>query len=187
MARAGLDPAQVIAAAAELADAEGLAGLTLAALATRLTVRPPSLLHHIGSIGALRRHLALDGMRGLRERLSSAALGLAGAEAVRAMAHAYRAYALEHPGLYAATQVAPDPDDTEAVAAATGVYEVVAAAFRSYGLGKAALVHEVRGLRASLHGFAALEALGGFGMPESIDASFRRLVEIHISALESPI
>jgi len=126
----------VIAAAAQLADAEGLGALTLAALATRLKVRSPSLMHHIGSIAALRRHLALAGMRGLGEALAKAALGLAGADAVRAMAHAYRAYALAHPGLYAAAQVAPAPDDAEAVAAATQVYEIVAAAFRSYGLAK---------------------------------------------------
>jgi AcrR family transcriptional regulator len=182
VARAGLDADSVVAAAATLADAEGLDGLTLSALAARLKVKPPSLLHHIGSLAELRAALRLDGLRGLREALSHAAVGLAGADAIRAMAQAYRAYALAHPGRYQATQVALDGADAEAAAAATAVYEVVAAAFRSFGLSKAALVHEVRALRASLHGFVALEASGGFGMKESIEASFRRLVEIHVAA-----
>jgi WHG domain-containing protein len=35
----------------------------------------------------------------------------------------------------------------------------------------------VRALRTAVHGFAALEAAGGFGRPLDRDASFRRLVD----------
>jgi AcrR family transcriptional regulator len=184
MARAGLDQPTVVAAAADLANAEGLSALTLTALAIRLKVKPPSLLHHVGSLNQLRRQLALAGMRGLKEAVSRAALGLAGADAIRAMAHAYRAYARAHPGVYEASQVAPDPDDAECKAALYAIFEVVAAAFRIYGLSRTTLLHEMRALRASLHGFVALEARRGFGLPESIDTSFKRHVEIHIVALE---
>jgi len=37
-------------------------------------------------------------------------------------------------------------------------------------------LHAIRGLRAMLHGFVALEAAGGFGMPLDLDVSYRRLV-----------
>ena len=113
MPRAGLDPSIVIAAGAELANAQGLDALTLTALAERLKVKPPSLLHHIGSLQQLRRQLALVGLRGLKDAVSAAAVGLAGADAIRAMAHAYRDYARAFPGVYEASQVAPDPDDPE--------------------------------------------------------------------------
>ncbi len=185
MARAGLDRALVVAAAADLANAEGLHALTLTALAARLKVKPPSLLHHVGSLNQLRRQLAITGLRGLKEAVSSAGLGLAGPDAIRAMAHAYRTYALAHPGAYEAAQVAPDPDDPECRVAVYAVFEVIAAAFRFYGLSRTALQHEVRALRASLHGFVALESRGGFDRPESTEASFRRTVEIHIAALDA--
>jgi len=183
MARAGLDQAIVIAAAAELANGAGLDALTLTALAVQLKVKPPSLLHHVGSLQQLRRHLALNGLRGLREAVSGAAIGLAGADAIRAMAHAYRDYARAFPGVYEASQAA-DPEDPECRAALHQVFEVVAAAFRVYRLSRTALLHEVRALRGSLHGFVALESRRGFGLPESIDASFRRLVDIHVAALD---
>ena len=37
-------------------------------------------------------------------------------------------------------------------------------------------VHASRAVRCALQGFVALEAGGGFGMPESVDESFARLV-----------
>ena len=38
------------------------------------------------------------------------------------------------------------------------------------------VIHAVRAVRAALHGFVALEALGGFGLPVDREASFDRLV-----------
>ena len=38
------------------------------------------------------------------------------------------------------------------------------------------LIHAVRALRSAVHGFAAIEAAGGFGLAVDPDASFRRLV-----------
>ena len=39
------------------------------------------------------------------------------------------------------------------------------------------LIHAVRALRSAVHGFAALEAAGGFGLAVDPDVSFRRLVD----------
>jgi Tetracyclin repressor-like, C-terminal domain len=36
-----------------------------------------------------------------------------------------------------------------------------------------------------MHGFVALEAAGGFGLPQSVDASYRRLVDALDAALTS--
>src|SRR6202042_1976759 len=91
-------------------------------------------------------------------------------------AGAYRAYAAAHPGSYAALQRLSDPSDPEAAAAARAVVEVVVAVLRGYRLDGAEAIHHVRAIRAALHGFVALEADGGFGIPLSVDESFRRLV-----------
>jgi AcrR family transcriptional regulator len=185
MARAGLDAERVVDAAAALADAEGLAAVTLARLAATLGVRPPSLYAHVGGLADLRRRIAARGMRQLAAELSTAVAGRAGGEALRALAAAYRAYARAHPGSYEAAQRAPDPDDEDAQAAARAVVGVVLAVLRGYGLEGEDAVHATRAVRAALHGFATLESSEGFGLPLSVDESFERLVAMLDRGLSS--
>ena len=85
-------------------------------------------------------------------------------------------------GFDAARVFVPHPiqdrtDDEEHTAASQEALDVVFAVMRGYGIEGADAVHAIRALRASLHGFVALEAAGGFGMPEDVDESFRRLVD----------
>ncbi len=44
-------------------------------------------------------------------------------------------------------------------------------------------VHLTRAFRSALHGFVVLEQAGGFGMPDSVDDSFRRVVDLLLSAV----
>jgi AcrR family transcriptional regulator len=175
MPRAGLDPEAVVAAAEALADAEGLEALTLARLAKELGVRPPSLYVHVGGLDDLRRRLASRAARRLATALNEATAGRARGDALAAMAAAYRAYAREHPGSYAALQRLPDPSDEEAVAAATEAVDAVRATLRGYGLEGDEAIHAARIVRAALHGFASLEATGGFGIPLDVEETFARL------------
>jgi AcrR family transcriptional regulator len=180
MPRAGLDAGAVVAAAAELADAEGLQELTLARLADRLGVRSPSLYAHVGGLADLRTRLAVRGARELAAALQAAAAGRARSDALRAVADAYRAYAHGHSGVYAAIQRAPaaDPDpDPELSRAAAELVQVFVAVLRGYELHDDNAIHAVRIMRAALHGFVSLEHEGGFAMPIDIDESYRRLVE----------
>ncbi len=136
MPRAGIDRAAVVAAAAEMADADGLDSVTLARLAGRFGVRPPSLYNHVAGAEGLRRELALLGLRELSANLTRATIGRAGAEAVLALAEAYRAFARRRPGLYAAALVAPPTvGDTELEAASATVLEIVIATLAAYALG----------------------------------------------------
>ncbi len=181
--RAGLDRGTVVREAAALADAEGLEALTLARLAGQLGIRPPSLYNHVAGLEDLRRELALLGLRELTERLGRAAVGLAGEEAVGALANAYRAYALQRPGIYAASLRAPDPQDPDWQAAGERVVAIVLASFAGFGLRADDALHGVRGLRSALHGFVGLEAAGGFGLPLDLDESFQRLIRAYLWGL----
>jgi AcrR family transcriptional regulator len=183
--RPGLDRAAVGRAAAALADERGLAGLSLADLAAHLGVRPPSLYNHIPSLAALHRDLAVLGVRELGARLARAAVGKAGDEAVIALAVAYRAFVRERPGLYAATQLAPAAGDEEWQAEAGEVVAIVGATLGGYGLDGDELIHAIRALRSLLHGFATLEAQGGFGIPLDLDESFGRLLDIFIAGVRA--
>jgi AcrR family transcriptional regulator len=181
MPRLGLDAEAVVAAAAELADAEGLHELTLARLAERLGVRSPSLYAHVGGLADLRTRLAARGARELTAALQAAAAGRARSDALHAIADAYRAYAHAHPGTYAATQRAPgtEPDaaNGEYAAAAADLVGVLVAVLRGYELHDDDAIHGVRMVRAALHGFVSLEREGGFAMPVDLEESYRRLVQ----------
>jgi AcrR family transcriptional regulator len=177
MARARLDTAAVVEAAARLADADGLQALTLARLAAALGVRSPSLYAHVDSLEDLRRRLGARGARELAAELGRAAAGRAGSDALGAVAHAYLTYARAHPGSYAAAQRALElQQDEEAIAAATAVTDVVLAVLRGYHLHDADAIHAARVIRVALHGFVSLEAEGGFAIELSLDDTFERLV-----------
>jgi AcrR family transcriptional regulator len=185
MARAGLTPDAVVAAAATLADREGLEAVTLARLAADAGVRPPSLYAHVDGLDDVRRRLAIRGARELAVALREAATGRAGGDALRAIAAAHRAYARAHPGTYLAAQRAPAPNDAEARAASDEVVDVLRAVLAGYGLEGDDAIHATRAVRAALHGFATLEAGGGFGIKLDVGESFARLVELLDRGLRS--
>jgi AcrR family transcriptional regulator len=176
MPRVGLDSEAVVTAAARLADAEGLGALTLTRLAADLGIRPPSLYVHVVGLEDLRRRLAIRGARELASELQGAAAGRAATDALRAIADAYRGYAVSHPGSYEALQKPPDPADAEAMAASAALVDVVLAVLRGYDLKDDDAIHAARIIRSALHGFLALSSTGGFAMPVDLDDTFARLI-----------
>jgi len=176
VARRGLDRAQVIDAACALADREGLDAVTLGRLAGELGVRPPSLYNHVAGLDGVRRGIALRALDEMGDALQSAAVGRSGVDALRATAHAMRAYATAHPGCYAAAQRAY-PDDPELGPVGERVVGVFVAVLRAWDLEGDDAIHAVRIMRSALHGFVALELSGGFGLPLDLDETYDRLVD----------
>jgi AcrR family transcriptional regulator len=174
--RAGLTTLRVVEEAADVADEIGLPQLTLAAVAGRLGVRLPSLYKHVDGMSALQRLVAIQATTQLGVVLGRAAVGKSGIQAVGAMFHACRTWAKEHPGRYEATVRAPDPDDAEHNAAAESVVRVIFDVLSAYELRGDDVVDAVRALRATLHGFIALEQAGGFGMPVDVNRTFDRII-----------
>jgi AcrR family transcriptional regulator len=182
--KAGLSAQHVTTAATALVDEHGWAALSLKELAARLGVKPPSLYNHVAGLPGLQRLLRLHACRLLGAALQKAAVGRARGDAVTALALAYRGFVLQHPGLADATVEAPAPDDSEHLAASEAVLEVLAAVLAGYGLPRVRFVHAARALRSGVHGFAMLEARGGFGLKVDVDQSFAWLVEMLVAALE---
>jgi AcrR family transcriptional regulator len=175
--RAGLNPERVAAEAAAVADEVGLDRLTLAAVAQRLGVSLPSLYKHVRGLDGLRRDLSVLSVREVTGVLAAAAVGRSGRDALVAIAAAYREYARAHPGRAAATVRAPDPDDAEYLEVAAGAVQVLRAVLAGCGVGEEDAVDAIRCLRAAMHGFAVLERAGGFGLPDSVDATYVRLID----------
>lgn len=181
MPRARLDTTAVVQAAAELADAEGLHAVTLSAVASRLGVRPPSLYSHVAGLRDLRRRLAVLAAGELFDVLAPAVAGRAAGDALRATGHAYRRWALAHPGRHAALQFESISDEP----AATRLVELLVSVMRGYALDGDAAIHAVRAVRAAIYGFVALEANGGLGLPLSTERSFEYLLDLLDRGLES--
>jgi len=181
--RAGLDQASVVEAAAKLVDEEGIEQLSLGRLAGRLGVRVPSLYNHVAGLPGLKHDLALYCLRELRDCITRATVGKSRAEAIMALADAYRAYGKKTPGRYALTLQAPPPGDQEVQAVAQQVVEVVLAVLAPYKLGEEDAIHAIRGLRSIVQGFISLEVAGGFGIPIYTDASFHWIINLYIAGL----
>ncbi|MEU0546285.1 WHG domain-containing protein [Micromonospora sp. NPDC005979] len=161
MDRPGLTPERLTRAGAELADEVGFDQVTVSALARRFDVKVPSLYSHLKNSQDLRIRIALFALKELADRVADAVAGRAGRDALAAFADAYRDYAREHPGRYAATRLRLD---RETAAASAGVQhaQMARAILRGYGLDEPDATHAVRMLGSVFHGYVSLELAGGF-------------------------
>ncbi|MCM1975666.1 MULTISPECIES: TetR/AcrR family transcriptional regulator [Streptomyces] len=184
MARAGLTADRVTAAAADLADEVGFEKVSLSALARHFGVKDASLYSHVRNLEDLRTRIALLAGGELIDRIALAVAGRAGKDALRAFADAYREYALEHPGRYAATQIRVDQALIADTPALRRTAEITYGVLRAYGLDEPDLTDAVRLLRSTFHGYCALESAGAFGAPRDVRASWDRAVEALHVALE---
>ena len=175
MSRRGLTRDTVVGAACAVADADGLEAVTVARVAARLGVRSPSIYNHVAGLGGLRAGIAAAALGHLHDDLRDAAVGRTGRDALLAVASAYRAYALAHPGCYQALQQALGDDPLQQQRAAA-VVELLARLLEPWRLGEAETIHAIRALRSAMHGFVDLERTGGFGIDLPLKESYHGMV-----------
>ncbi|WP_067567798.1 TetR/AcrR family transcriptional regulator [Nocardia acidivorans] len=173
MPRAGLSKTEVVAAGAQLADEVGYQNLALSALAEKLGVRTPSLYKHIDSLADLQRGIATLAMTELDLAVRDAMHGRSGSAALAAFANAFRQYVITHPGRYAATVGAGfyGPEDP-LLQSGSRVMDSIQAVLRGYHIPESEMVHAIRTLRCTLHGFATLQASDGFQWSDDAETSF---------------
>jgi AcrR family transcriptional regulator len=156
---------QIVQAARQLLEEEGLEGLTMRRLAERLEMRAPSLYKHFPDKQALEAALISEGFEEVAARFERAAAGAD--DPLEAIAHAYRSYAHAHPHLY--RLMTERPLDREALApgvedrAALPVYLAVG---EDPDLARAAW--------AFAHGMTNLELNGRFPPDADLDAAWER-------------
>jgi AcrR family transcriptional regulator len=176
--RAGLNPATVTEAGAALVDEIGFAELSMGLLAERLGVRPPSLYKHVTGQAELAHRIAVLAMIEIGDAIRDAIQGLAGRDALIAGAQAMRTYVKEHPGRYAAGNAArPTGPDDPLIAASERVLASWSAMLHGYRIDPGQEIHALRMLRSMLHGFATLEAAGGFQIGTDVDDSFNWIID----------
>lgn len=176
--RPGLSEQIVIQAAIDLVNEQGLENLSIAEIAKRLNVRPPSLYNHVEGLDGLKHAMRLHWLRELANTLQQAAMGRSGTEALRAVAIAYRDFAKLNPGMYPLTARSTQNTDDATQAVEQAVLAVILAVLRGYDLTDDSALHATRCLRSALHGFVSLETSGGFGMVLNVDESFEQLITL---------
>lgn len=177
MPRAGLDPVAVVAAGAALADEVGPSNWTMGLLAERVGVRTPSLYKHVGGQEDLSRRIAALALSEAADAVGGAIQGYAGRDALAAAARAFRAFVLKHPGRYATTiGMEPRGPDDPLAAAGQRLLEAFMAVLRGYEIKESDTDHALRMLRSLYHGFATLQAAGGFQWSADIDESYEWLI-----------
>jgi AcrR family transcriptional regulator len=184
MARQRISLDGITESALRVVDRDSFEALSLAAVAGGLGVRPSALYTYVDGLDALRYAVAVASTSQLTHTIRDAALGQAGDEAITALAHAYRGFAIDYPGRYASTLVPPVRRDDALARASNGLLDVFARVIATgYGRTGDDTVHAARAARSAIHGFVALEAGQGFDEPTDRDASFDHLVHVVIAGL----
>ena len=183
--KAGLDKDIILKTAVDLADAEGIANVTLKALAEKLGVKPPSLYKHINGLEELNKALMLYGWKSLEKKVTRAAVGKSKEDAIRAIFYAYRDYVKEHPGVFEAMQWYNMYQSEENLQATEEIVAVLFQVLSAYDLQEEQKVHIVRMFRVFLQGFLMVEIHGGFGNPASITESFDFSLEILLNGIDN--
>jgi AcrR family transcriptional regulator len=161
MPRTPLDSRAVIAAAADLADDHGFEAVTVSAVARRVGVKPASVYSHVTGLAALRRGVHELALEELSDRIGEAVAGRATRDALIGLANAHRTFAAERPGRWTALQQHAT-EETARSAGAVRVSGLLVGTLRGYELPESALVHASRLVGATINGYLALEAGGGF-------------------------
>jgi AcrR family transcriptional regulator len=162
---ARIDRGTVLDATLALADEEGLAAVSMRAVAARLGVTPMALYRHVGDKSQL-----LDGLvEQLLLELPLPDSTLPWHERLDALAAAMRATARKHPRVFPLLLQRP-ATTPGAVRARDAVY----GALRDAGIDESAIPRVERLISTFVLGFAASEAAGRFtATPQQLDEDFR--------------
>ena len=175
----------IIGAAREILECQGLAGLTMQAVADRVGVRAPSLYKRVRNRGDLVGLVAAAVVRDLGARLHAVPAGTDSRAALGELARAIRAFARAHPAGYRLIMgwgpetVAPDM---------AALVDAVAPVLRVAGelAGPRDALEAARTLTAWANGFINMELAGAFNLGGDVDHAFEYGVARLADALTRP-
>ncbi|MCH3915959.1 MAG: WHG domain-containing protein [Spirochaetia bacterium] len=156
--------AAVIQVASEIADKDGLKGVSLKNVAEKLHIRTPSLYNHIQGLDDLLRQVAHTGMKTMNERMAKAAIGTAGDAAIQSVGVAYLQFMIEHPGVYETIQWATWNGDKETAQIFDTYTSLLTTLILSCGFTKQNIEEILHLLMGVLHGYTTLRL--GFALAE---------------------
>jgi len=167
---------EIVRAGRAILDREGIDALTMQRVAVSVGVRAPSLYKRVRDRDALVRLIAADVVSDLGVTLSGAVAGDDPLADLRAIAHAFRAWAHRHPGgfellfsrLPDAWRLEPD--------AGSGALDALFATVAAL-TGPASVLEASRTIVAWAAGFVGMELAGAFRLGGDVDTAFAFGVE----------
>ncbi len=181
--RTSLD--EIVRAGRAILDADGIEALTMQRVAVAVGVRAPSLYKRVRDRDALVRLIAADVLADLGATLTGAArTGDPGAD-LRAIALAFRGWAVRRPGgyslIFARVPAAWRLEPGAGGAALEAMFSTVAAL-----AGPDRVLEASRTVVAWASGFVGMELAGAFRLGGDVDAAFDYGVERIAAAIASP-
>jgi AcrR family transcriptional regulator len=173
----------IVAAGRAILDADGLDGLTMSRVAAAVGVRAPSLYKRVRDRGELVRLIANDVAEELTAELEAAATRGNPRANLRAIAVAFRAWAIAHPEAYhllfdrlpEGERVDPEVNARSAAALLRTAGELA---------GEAHALEAARTVVAWANGFLSMELAGAFRLGGDTDAAFDYGVDRLTAAIE---
>ena len=185
MARQGLTRADIIEAAIEMIESEGLHSFSLRELAGRLHIKAASLYNHIKSSDELHTEIGFYAISELKRAQLAAIAGKERAEAVESLADAYYRFGKERPELYKVILSLPMVRNDAIHSAGFDIVDPIMTAMAGYHLTGEQMMHLQRAFRSIMHGFISLEEAGCFRQfPVDVGDSYRMAVRGFILLLE---
>jgi Tetracyclin repressor-like, C-terminal domain len=141
------------------------------------------LADKVSTLPEMRRILAVKGYRGLHRRIEGDVKDKNGVAALRAMAHAMRDFALEHPGLSAATFRNSTTDSPEWRQALSELSQTAYRVFSQVALDGQPAQQALRMLRSLVRGFVLNEMVASFLEPLDYGVSFELAIDAFVLGL----
>lgn len=184
MPRNGLTKEKLVEAAAEIIESRGAADFSMRALAEKVNVKTASLYNHVESMDALMTAVCAYALELQRSEELAAIEGKSGADAIFALAEAYRRFAREHRELYRLILSMAASGGEQL----SGASECIAGPFlrvlEDTALTQTERYHWQRVLRAIVHGFVSQEDAGFFShLSAQLEESFRTALRCYIDGL----
>jgi AcrR family transcriptional regulator len=180
-ARARTSRVEVVAAGREILEAGGLDAVTMQAVAARVGVRAPSLYKRFSNRDQLIAAIGTSVLEDLGRELEPFS-DLEPGAGLRAVAGAFRRFALGHPRAYELIFMPlPAGASLEPAANAFAAGPLVELAERAVGPEQA--LEAARLLTAFAHGFVSMELAGAFRLGGDLDEAYRYGVDVLVDAL----
>ena len=175
---------EIIDMCVEMADKDGFLNISLKTVADRLGIKPPSLYKHFpGGLSEIKEELMVYGWNLLDIKIVKSAVGKSREDGIKAMCYAFRDFAHEHPGIFAAICWHNSYTSELNHEITKGVISSLYAILDFLNFTDDKKMHILRSLRGFVEGFAMLELHGSFGDKVSLDESFAYGVDALITGI----
>jgi AcrR family transcriptional regulator len=160
---------------------------SMGAVAAAVGVATPSLYKRYADREALLARVRRDAYGSLQNAITTRAGATRGAARLRAMAEAYRAFALRHPRLYGLLFAPDEANDAATQQARLASVQPVLEALREFA-GEKHTLDAARTLTAFLHGHLSMVLSGAFHLGGDVEAAFTYGIDCILAgiALENP-